>query len=254
MRKTLAALLIAAGCASQPTVPAEPCPPPKYAIIKRLCINDSKTRTFCQIPESEGIAQMAHLSRLSTKEEAWLYVPEDKIFIEVGHPMSQEDKQTLLEAEQHHGAIAVESVSLDVPYLSGVLMQHKPKQVSLYHIHPEKVLTERVEHPHRLQFLQLTLPSRMDLAGAMNRIARIHDAVGTVLTEHVVSPYGVSSISLTNEGLQRYKQMDKEKLIADADTLYTPILDKEDLEGITSSSLAKELSNEYVTVTYRPHK
>ena len=102
-----------------------------YKVINDLVVNNrNKFKTVIYESEAEGILEMRKLIARSQIEESWVYLPQQKKWIEIGHNE---------EAEKKIDKRYITKAKLDVHLLDKLMSEDN--DMVLYHFHPSHSLS-----------------------------------------------------------------------------------------------------------------
>ncbi len=149
-------------------------------VDRTLATNDQNAaRHITLAGEDEGIAHIRRLLGTSTVEEQWAFLPDQRMWIEIG---VGEDKA---------------QVETDVEYLKLILFG--APRVHLYHFHPARYFEPGVNAS-----LALALPSPADVESSVKIAMLMEEAnLATDVRNYVVSPHGVVEYEPTSIGSAR---------------------------------------------------
>jgi hypothetical protein len=161
--------------------------------------------------EREGVQQISQILKRSDVEEMWVFLPRAN---ETGecqwHEIGREEKSAADSAR----------LRVDMEYLGKLMAANT--ELHVYHFHPLKYFecashadcsgaTSPVEtglfDRRWVTDLVFSMPSPSDVHFMMDLTARFHETYqpGGAIKHKVVTPYGVVSYGLTDEGLARFK-------------------------------------------------
>ncbi len=177
--------------------------------VEYLVVNTTNIdRTYAIKSEEEGVVDLQRLVTQSQYEEAWVYVPAEKKWIEVGQQ----------EYNSRKGNVRTQSVEFDAPTMNMLIAQYD--KIVFYHIHPYTLLDlkkDQEEGIHGLTMVpkpkvleriaqnvnggQGVFPSAHDLAEMVTRSRDFyrHHPTGDISFK-IVSSFGVTEYEVTDKG------------------------------------------------------
>lgn len=186
------------GSVSTPQLPASTIP---YVEQQALVANVENTvRTVVPADETVGLSQIEALVGHTDFEEQWAFVPSVHLWIEIG----RNESATELDSE----------VEIDTDYLKAIVRLYH--SVEIFHFHPAGYYRRIWQHePYpvsslagdigrdRLQPVGFALPSPDDVVSSieLSRLLLVDDPAARV-SYSVVSPHGIVSYGLTDQGLK----------------------------------------------------
>ncbi|MBI2102224.1 hypothetical protein HYT55_00150 [Candidatus Woesearchaeota archaeon] len=186
MKQTLtalfASLVLAQGCSSPHAFLRELYPQSKEA--QRLTVNSDEKQFFrVRHSEKEGISEISHLVATEEFEEAWIYIPKEDEWWEIGQASWKDSV----------GVYTALNYSL-LELLAGV-----SDEVIHYHIHPEKTLRKLSTPPllpgtppPALTLTEWALPSDIDLYSSLVQSCDVASHFpGKKIRFKVASPAGI---------------------------------------------------------------
>jgi hypothetical protein len=209
---------------------------------------------------------MRKLSRVSSLEESWAYLPKDSMFVEIG-------------IDEKSGDNANPHMMVDISYLDKLLRMYD--DMTIYHFHPiisKKLIDGEVnkwkkqgysysddEIEFRMSIAKST-PSGPDLGFMIvtSEFFYLHGPTSPKdsIKERVCSKYGVAEFYLTEKGKQYYKDKNFSQCIFDGQFAHTSayISFSKQINKSASPSLVSEikkfcrlLSNEDINVEFMPY-
>ncbi|MFW6283497.1 MAG: hypothetical protein ACOC1P_05605 [Minisyncoccales bacterium] len=141
--------------------------------------NSQEFYTYCFQTQPEGLKRLVELSKQSDYEDAWIFIPEEKLWVEIG-----------LESKVSPGK---RTVSLDRDLLDKYLREYN--SVAIYHTHP---VFENL--PEREKRRVAITPTFNDLASSIFTSEKFHKnhSYGSI-THGICSPYGVTEYYLKDK-------------------------------------------------------
>ncbi len=181
----------------------------EYKVINELVVNNrNKFKTVIYESETEGILEMRKLIANSQIEESWVYLPNRKKWIEIGHNE---------EAEKKIDKRYITKAKLDVQLLDKLMSEDN--NMALYHFHPSHSLSledkirrrkksdspmndKEIEKERIKLLIRSAYPSRSDLLNMIGNSMEFFErnAEGNI-TFKVCSQYGITEYHLTDEGM-----------------------------------------------------
>ena len=185
--------------------------PIKYVDTLAVNISNSQRYITDNTCESEGIQTIRKLASTSGYEEMWAYLPRAQPLQRCQwHEIGRGETST------EHDAY----VSVDRAYLEKLMATHK--EIAIYHFHPLTYFQCAASNDcdHRsvpadgddtsikklISDLRFSMPSPNDIHFMMDTTWQFnqHHARGAWIVHKVVSPYGVASYTLTEDGRMKY--------------------------------------------------
>ncbi len=158
--------------------------------------------------EAEGILEMRKLIARSQIEESWVYLPQQKKWIEIGHNE---------EAEKKIDKRYITKAKLDVHLLDKLMSEDN--DMVLYHFHPSHSLSledkikrreesglpmndKEIERERIKLLIKSTYPSRSDLLNMIgNSVEFFERNTDGKIAFKVCSHYGITEYRLTDDGM-----------------------------------------------------
>ena len=193
--------------------------------IDKLTINTStEFRTAVKQSEERGIGQIRTLIGNSDLEEEWVFIPRDSLWVEVGI-----NEKLKLNNGNPEGSVEYEDLGLED-------LLREDKEFTIYHFHPslrrqrddkiEKELCSRFSKENEAYFkcqnykdLVITeylaedvLPSIQDIVNMVNNSKLNREVNGEEIKFKIGSTAGVSEYSLSEQGLDCFKNLDKNSI------------------------------------------
>ncbi len=181
----------------------------EYKVINKLVVNNrNKFKTVIYESETEGILEMRKLITNSQIEESWVYLPNRKKWIEIGHNE---------EAEKKIDKRYITKAKLDVQLLDKLMSEDN--NMALYHFHPSHSLSledkirrreksgspmndKEIEKERIKLLVKSAYPSRSDLLNMIgNSMEFFERNTEGNITFKVCSQYGITEYHLTDEGM-----------------------------------------------------
>lgn len=237
----LAALLLCSLAAPA----GEPEPRP-WKLEPRLRVNPSPAlRAVVRAGRAQGEAQLRELCAAPSYEEIWAYVPDEKLWIELG----------CCERATRNGNY----VGIEV-YVYRLLKKHS--RIAIYHIHPKTAFIRENYHADKrlMKTVEEALPSLEDINAAelLSRRFWIEHPQGEIAW-FVVSRHGVTQYGLTPAG-RAAEEVDGQAFLFDpldpdelgeVDTLPDPTAPSPTVNRLAARAVAR-LGGPEVFVRFRP--
>ncbi len=209
---TLASLSLTS-CSSPPLLD-----PSRYRQVSHISENpDDEMHIWTQASEEEGILQLRALVENSPREEAYVFFPEKKLWVEVGEGFKKEEDSS-----------EFEGFTLEIknaPLIRYLRMHPEINRVHFYHYHPNSHINVLIKHiqerkmivdGRELQdvdiskFYQIVgnFGSYFDLKTAMLGSMRLKEEFPRIdVEEKIVAPMGICSIKLCKKGREKLAQI-----------------------------------------------
>lgn len=193
--------------------------------LPKLTVNRESHKTGRQCGWEEGLKDIKEIVKTATDEEAWMYIDQKKMWIEVGKNLTAEEAAENLKklGIQAGNYIFGGQVQVDMNYLVNFLSQnkYKLKDVRLLHIHPEASDRARAKRydatfekangkpaPEQIKEVNLiyasivgSLPAETDILPMVLRARRASILIGpSKYSEYVGSSCGITGLLLAGDG------------------------------------------------------
>ena len=260
----------------------------EFRCCDKLAVNQTDVRQIIPQNEEEGIKDMRKLVSSSPLEEAWVYLPKDELWVEIG----KESRPPGMCIEQESRFFQLTTV-LDVEFMHD-LPSAGYDEIIVYHFHPDsnfkliKSTTKRLKKRHRnsvfnkqmyekrLEILKEKLkakslvPSGPDISSMIINSTMLNkiNPKGKVVYK-ICSFYGIGEFYLTEEGKAHFDQVfslgkERDFLVKEQTEIniisYNTNVRLFEFAGFNqgyTESAAKELaelmSSEYIKVTFTPY-
>lgn len=234
-------------------------------VSENLLLNDNDSIAFVTYKDrEEGIKDIRKLLAESPYEEAWIYLPEHKIWYETGIN-SNFEKDSL-------GHI-ISSVQVDYKSIKKFLKKYDVKEIEFWHYHPPLELMYK--KAKEIKPIELKLFSKKDALETRKKLREtfsnfdnsstsISDIKSMVwrelnknlggkyeLTSKVASGPGIMGYFLSDNGIDHYHKLNKVSKFFNLKLKYDDFL--QDAQ-ITKSDTLISVKNENMVVKFRPHK
>jgi len=239
-----------------------------------LVVNTAnKYRVIVYDDEITGIKKMQELVDDSKFEEAWIYLPEQKVWVEVG-------TNEKVYSRNKEGAIASVGVEGNILYQ---LINDDNKSITLYHIHPYNKATaaknekefrkdagDKIEEKQlqsildSLAIVEESSASKDDITSCVRASLTFNSTYpDSTLSDRICSKYGITEMTLTEEGKRLFGNM----LIDDVKDYigkhkdkaldkFTSYLVSDDLKSAKDgvAKFFELLSDDYVKITFTSYE
>lgn len=236
--------------------------------LPKLTVNRESYKTGRQCSWEEGLEDIKEIVKTATDEEAWMYIDQKKVWIEIGKNQTAEEaaenlKKLGIPAEKY---ILGGQIQVDMHYLVNFLSQNKYrlKDLKILHIHTEavdraraKLYDDRFEKesgqpaPGQIKEINLiyasivgSLPAETDILPMVLRTRRASTLNGSLkYSEYVGSSCGVTGLFLTGDGSMLDPSMKRDDVATKVAQSKKPVKLKIPLEVFAKGSSSSEVQD-----------
>jgi len=137
--------------------------------VSHLDLYDGLETRICYLTREEGEQDLAHLARTKLKEEAFLFVDEDNLWIDIGekHISDKEILKYYPRSEKYETTGRAMGIEVDLRYLKQIINMFnlKGKSITFYHFHPDPdFLTKLSSNAINTMSIYGNFPSAVDFS------------------------------------------------------------------------------------------